>query len=517
MLPHWLQPDLSSSTLDLFRASYGVLLIAHLLSCLPHARRFFLSERWGGYGKSSPFVDALHNPQVMVVVLVAWFACGVLLVLGDFSPYPALVNLLLCRYYFLNMRWRGLLRGMGAPGFMTNWLASAAFALELTRHATPGLFPLALFVLQVDFALIMFMAGLYKFNSGYAGGEGMELGMVNPQWGRWWRLSRKMPPGHWFFAFNNHMAWAGELVAGVLMLIPATRFWGALFIFLSFIYIHANVRLAVLPFMVMLACVLFAEPAGPGGGLVEGLGRLAPPSRGGIGEWGHLPSVALEGFLWLYLASLPLVYSGLSWNLHRKKPLPRPLQRALDAWANSFGFILWRVFSADVTHFFVRIYRAAPGGERLLLTRWGDVTRVRYSHVAEAITVTCLFTTLKYYPNNPGLFRERLLRYARTVPTESGGLLIFECLAIEKLPSEFRFVPVTEFLVAPEAGRVEEHSLDQARSLGVPVAGSSVHESARPGSYAPASSQESEVRSQEPGVRKRRSVTPFVSSLTPAS
>jgi hypothetical protein len=487
MLPHWLQPDLSASSLDLFRAGYGVLLIAHLLTCLPHARRFFLSERWGGYGKSSPFVDALHNPPALLLVLAAWFACAVLLVLGAFSPYPALVNLLLCRYYFLHMRWRGLLRGMGAPGFMTNWLAAAVFILELTRPVAAELFPLALFVLQIDFALIMFMAGIYKLNSGYAGGEGMELGMVNPQWGRWWRLYRKMPPGHWFFAFNNHMAWAGEVVAGVLMLIPATRFWGALFIFLSFIYIHANVRLAVLPFMVMLACILFAEPAGPGATVMDALGRLAPSSRGAIGAWGYYPIVALEGFLWLYLAGLPLVYSGLSWNLYRKKPLPRLLQRVLDAWANCFGFILWRVFSADVTHFFVRIYSRGQDGERRLLTSWGDLTDVRYSHVAEAITVTCLFTTLKYFPNNPDLFRERLLRYARTVPHESGDSLVFECLTVEKSPSEFRFVPVTEFLVDPEAGAVEEHPLDPSRTLGVPVAGSPVHESVRPGSYAPAS------------------------------
>ena len=36
------------------------------------------------------------------------------------------------------------------------------------------------------------------------------------------------------------------------------------------------------------------------------------------------------------------------------------------------------------------------------------------------ICLTSLFTTLKYYPSNDAIFRERLLRYARTLPRAAG-------------------------------------------------------------------------------------------------
>ena len=44
-------PQLSASTQAFFRSAYGVLMIATLLQALPEARRFFVSERWGGYAK----------------------------------------------------------------------------------------------------------------------------------------------------------------------------------------------------------------------------------------------------------------------------------------------------------------------------------------------------------------------------------------------------------------------------------------------------------------------------------
>ena len=51
-----------------------------------------------------------------------------------------LVNLLLCRYCFIAMRWKGVRRGMGAPGFITYWIAACVFFLEygITYDPTGG-------------------------------------------------------------------------------------------------------------------------------------------------------------------------------------------------------------------------------------------------------------------------------------------------------------------------------------------------------------------------------------------
>jgi hypothetical protein len=96
-----------------------------------------------------------------------------------------------------------------------------------------------------------------------------------------------------------------------------------------------------------------------------------------------------------------------------------------------------------------------------------------------------LFTTLKYYPSNDQLFRERLLRYARTVPHAPGATLVFEYVSILKSQEAFRFLPVAEFLVDPIRGRVTERILDASVSVRDAHAASPLHEGARPGSYAP--------------------------------
>src|SRR5437870_4499973 len=93
-------PELSASTQAFIRSGYGLLMLATLLQAVPEARRFFLSERWGGYAKSSPDVDVVQNPVVMPAVLAIWMTTGAAIAAGWLSPWPALVNLVLCRYFF---------------------------------------------------------------------------------------------------------------------------------------------------------------------------------------------------------------------------------------------------------------------------------------------------------------------------------------------------------------------------------------------------------------------------------
>src|SRR5262245_23667968 len=102
-MPDAFFPELGASTEVLIRAAYGVLMAATLVQILPEARRFLVSERWGGYAKSSPDVDAIQNPIAMPVLLAVWMASVVALTVGWREPWPALVNLALCRYFFIHM------------------------------------------------------------------------------------------------------------------------------------------------------------------------------------------------------------------------------------------------------------------------------------------------------------------------------------------------------------------------------------------------------------------------------
>lgn len=489
----FLQPEISVSTQVFIRMAYGILLCGTLLQALPHWRRFFVSERWGGYAQSSRAVDFIQNPIVSSLVAVLWFTCAIFITLGWWSVWAALLNLVLCRYFFVQMRWKGVLRGMGAPGFMAYWLAAVVFALEYTSAFAPELRSLALLVAQVDFAFIMLSSGIYKLTAGYAHNHGMEGGMVNPQWGYWWWLYKKMPPRHPVFKFLNQMAWSLEVLAGVLMLIPPTRFIGCLLMLGSFAFIATHIRLALLCEMVVVCCLIFFHPGSYGDQFIS---LIVPASVTTVAPSFAMPAAVnavVAAFLWTYLVLLPLAHAGLFFNFYARKSLPKLLQRVLEAYTNFFGIIIWRVFSADHTNFFVRIYQrqrevtmADRQPSRTLVSRIGLRNgSLRYNHVAESIVVTTLFTTLKYYPSNNELFSERLLRYARTVERHTGFVLDFEYVTISKRDHGFEFVPVAEYAVDVEAGTITERLLDENFSVRAPLSISPVREGARPGSYVP--------------------------------
>src|SRR5687768_11379150 len=280
-------PQLSASTQAFVRSAYGVLMMATLLQALPEARRFFVSERWGGYAKSSRDVDEVQNPVVVTLLMAAWFAAVVMIILGWWSPWAALVNLALCRYFFIHMRWKGILRGMGAPGFMAYWMGLAVFLLEYTSRFAPDLRGVALLVLQIDLALIMLSAGVYKFTAGYPHNHGMELGLCNPMWGYWWRWYAARPPDSAAFWTMNQLAWGTEVVAAVLMLVPATRELGAILLILSFLFILTQIRLGFLCEMVVLSGLLFLAP---GGTLDGSIAAIMPAATAGVAT---APGVAI--------------------------------------------------------------------------------------------------------------------------------------------------------------------------------------------------------------------------------
>lgn len=462
-------PTLDPTVEPLLRAGYGVLLFATLVMTLPHARRFFVSERWGGYGQSLPEIDLVQNPRAISVVLAAWLTAAALIALGWWSPWPALLNLALCYYFFIRTRWKSLLRGMGAPGYLCYWLGMAVVWLELTRLYLPSVRPLALLVLQVDFAVIMLMAGFYKIASGYPRNNGMELGMVNPEWGYHWRRYLKMRPSHTLFWVLNQLAWFTEVFAGLLMLIPPTRPLGAALIALSFVFIATQIRLLLLCHMVIVACLLYvpgsSAPVLADGGGVESAARVA---------------------LTAYLALMLLAYGGLAFNMYAQRRLPELLQRALELYTNLFGMILWRVFSVDVVNFCVMIYRQPrAGGPRVLVSEYERFGVGRFNSVAEAIVITSVFTSLRYFADGTGIFEQRLRRYAATLPVEPDEVLVFEYLSIRK-GNTFELVPAAEFIFDPADRSITERILDPTAAVRGRVAGSPLHQGSRPGSYAPA-------------------------------
>jgi hypothetical protein len=290
------------------------------------------------------------------------------------------------------------------------------------------------------------------------------------------------------FRALNHLAYGTEIAAGLLLLFPPTAWIGALLIVISFAFIATQIRLGFLCEMVMLAAVLFVSPGSAVDEWLTGLAG-APAESGTPGPWWL--NAALTAALLGYVGLLPLAKAGQYYNLLARKSLPRLVQAALDGYTNAFGIIIWRVFSADHTNFFARIHHQdRASGRRRPWADFRDRAVIgRYGHVGEFICLVSLFTTLKYYPADSGLFVDRLLRYARTLPCPPGSELIFEYVGLRKDTGRFEEVVAAEYTVDPAAGTVVEHVVDPTVSVRSPGRASPVHEGQRPGSYAPAESR----------------------------
>lgn len=488
-LSRFLEPALSPTLQALFRSGYGALLTLTLLQLLPQGPRFLTTATHGGYLDPSPLRDALLRQGTWPLVFAAWLAAALALTAGVFTVPAALLNFGLCYWFFIHTRWSGILRGMGAPGFMSWWLGAAVLMLETATHYDPSgrLRPWVVLAFRVDFALIMLCAGLYKANAGYRSGDGMELGMVNPWWGYWWRWFSTWRGDHPMFRLFNLLAWLVQIGSALLMLFPPTREIGGMAIAISFAGIALQIRLGWLCEKVILATLLMH----PAGGLLDRLLAQALPAPAPVTPvavpW--LAEALLAGTI-AYLVLLPLSKLGQYANFYFQRRLPGPLQWALERWTNLWGIIIWRVFTVDVTCFHVDIEVRDPArGETRVYARPGRLdwfSRFRYLHVGEFICLASIFTTLKYHASNRALFEEKLVRYARTIPCQSGQMVRFLYRAIRKQDGRFEHVPVAELTVDPVRGSVEQVALDTSFSLNAAGSASPVHEGARPGTYAPA-------------------------------
>ncbi|MBV8582698.1 MAG: hypothetical protein JO241_01775 [Candidatus Eremiobacteraeota bacterium] len=492
MIEQFFHPQLSPSAETFLRICAGTLLFFQALATAPHARRFYTTERYGGYTDSTPLRDAILRPQIVVVLEMVWLASILAIVLGFALPVAAAINFALARYFYVRLRWHGILRGMGAPGHMNQWLSGLLLGLALADafDVTGALRAAVVFTFRLDFALIMIVAGIYKVTAGYPRNEGMERGMVNPYWGFWWAMYKRVHPRSSIFAACNHLAYLTEIGAGVMMLIPPLAVWGALALALSFVFIAANIRLTFLAEVVAVCCLLFVSPGDVFDRLLTAWLHAAPATPA-ASQAGMLVAGALATMLYVYAAALPLAYAAMCYNFYARKRLWEPLQVVVDWWQRTFGLILWRVFTIDVTNFYVLVYgEDRTSGKRRLISdiRPFDIWRgARYSHVAEFICLASVFTTLKYFPHDPALFQKRLRRYAGSLRLEPNEIVLFEYIAIIKTET-YDFTPVREFRYDPQTSSVSETVLVPEYEVRSGASTSPVHAGAAVGTYAPRAS-----------------------------
>ncbi|GAC1401724.1 MAG: hypothetical protein NVSMB64_00360 [Candidatus Velthaea sp.] len=481
--------DLAPEAQTAFRILYALLLLAQLLLTLPQWRRFFTSERHGGYVVSSAWTDRVHSPPVVAAAMGLWIAAGLCLLFDWNTLAAAAVNAVIGRYLFVTMRWRSILRGMGAPGHMNMWIGTVILLLELSRVIdTNGIFRATVVSgARVDFALIIISAGIYKIAAGYARNDGFQRGLVNPWWGFFSTHLRKLPEDHIGFRLLNHLGYLSEVVGGTLFLVPGLAVYAAFAFGASFIVLGALIRLGFLAEMIAACAFLYVQAGDPVARLLSR--TFAAPAGVPVDPTRGLITTGLCLAVGLYVLLLPPAYAGMSANFYGRRRLPPVLQTALDRWVMLWGLMLWRVFTRDLIEFHVGI--SVVQSDRTERAYWGMrpfeiKSGFRYMHVGEFICLASIFTTLKYYPADRKLFEERLLRYARTVPAAAGEHIAFDYYFIVAEGRRFRDVHAARFMVDPVAGIVAETTIDPRYDIRTAASGSPVRAGTRPGTYAPA-------------------------------
>jgi hypothetical protein len=479
--------SLSAGTEALVRAGYGAFLTLQLLATIPSARRFFCSERHAGYVESSPVTDRWHRPSVIAAVFALWLLAALGILFGVALLPAALVNFALARYFYVHLRWKSILRGMGAPGHMNHWLGALILFLALARSLDSNLLrAMTVVTFRADFAAIMIAAGIYKIAAGYARGDGFERGLVNPWWGFYASRLRNVPARNALFAILDHAGYASEIACGAGFLIPPIAPYAAAFLGLSFLIIGLNIRLTWLAEMVAVGCAFMIPAHNPVDAALTRFAPLGPAPPAAAPAFASQIAVALAVLLGVYLAALPAAYAGMMWNFYAKRRLRPRLQRALELWTAMCGLILWRVFTADIINFFVGIEVRDGAGRVSYFSPWSARRSLRFRHVGEFICLASIFTTLKYYPHDPELFRRRLLRYANTVPVPPGASILFRYTRITKGGRRFAYREVAEFVVDTAAQTVSLLLLDPGFDPRATDERSPIVSAAKPGSYAPA-------------------------------
>jgi hypothetical protein len=482
----WPLAQFPAGAQTLLRTLYGVVLALQLVHTLFVAHRFFASERHGGYMFASRWTDRFLRPGVVRVITIAWLLSAIAVAADRGALVAAALNFAFARFFFVELRWRGILRGMGAPGQMNHWLAGLILLLEISRHWDVGGILRAVVVVayRLDFAFIMFAAGIYKATAGYLRNSGAQAGMVNPLWGWWCRPLSRLAPNHVAFRAFNVMAVVAEVVCAIAFLIPSISAYAAILFALGFLAVGALVRLTFLAEMVALSCILYFTPSDVFGAHLTGV--ITVPTATGAAA---VLVTSLSLLVGIYAAIIPFAYAGMWYNFYARRRLPEPIQRALDWWTRACSLILWRVFTADLTNFVIEIEsrNVFTGDSRPIVpsTRLGFLAQARRLHVGESITLASLFTTRRYYPANDALFTKRISVYARSLDLGPGEVAVFRFIDVNRDTQRWIFRLVSEFIVDPTAGTVREERVDPTFDVSRPAPDSPIHAAAAPGSYAP--------------------------------
>ena len=393
------------------------------------------------------------------IIFIVW-PILLICILFDFYRLPSSL-LLACiyRYFFIDTRWSSLLRGGGAPGYMTYYslliilVYETSFILPESNQVWAG------FLIKIDFGVIILCSGLYKSLTGYLKSDGMEYGLANPFWSYFYSYFAKLNPKNLFFKVQNVSACLLQIIAGFcICLSPIYNFLGYLggiIVILSFIYLLPLIRLGRLSAIMMSIGILFLPNINFS--FLE-ISKNVIQTRDYIDN--NLLNGLFKAIFLIYIPLLSVIKITQYLNLFKNIYWPFSTNIFISKVANFLPIIVWRVFTPDVTNFYIMIrfrnkiskctHSYVDKSTYNYFPLHSFSTKFRYLHVMESIVITTIFNSLRYFHNNLKLFNERLLNYSKTLPNHLDNIITYDYMLIEKSSTNFNYTHLKSFIVDTE-------------------------------------------------------------------
>jgi hypothetical protein len=445
----------------------GALNVWFLVLFLPNSRRYFSTASESGYihlSKDNVGTFLLFLTQKRgKISLWFWIAASICTFSQKFTLVASVFLLAICHYYFIFHRYSGVGRGIGAPGYFITWANFTNFAYILIETFYPSSLDLLSKLLLVELGFIFLVSGIYKITAGYISGQGMNIGLNNPQWAYFPNLFQKLTEHSFITKLLNYISVYGEILGGVLLISIKFQMVGAIIIAFMFLGVSLLVRLGNLCSIIIVTV-------------------LAPNFivSSGLSEGAHLGASFTNFFLLSCLILSLAIYIAINLNFYFRLRFPKKVQSGINFLVRLLGTSMWRVFTADITSIYIEIYEISDGIKRQIST-WDRWKPSRFRFVGEAIAVTSIFTLLKYTQDR-SLFESRILDYSRTLDTVNNEIY-FDYFHIEEIGGQISRRSVCTYRVSKDTGQVFEKKNDSQFDFSSQIQKSKLYKTNSYGNY----------------------------------
>jgi hypothetical protein len=272
-------------------------------------------------------------------------------------------------------------------------------------------------ILAIEIAIMLLTAGMYKIILGYNGSSGLEFALVNPTWSRFAFFFKKLNPSNFIFKTSNFLGPVSELLCGLLFLFPQSHTFAALFLIAIFSYVFLLLRVSILAPLMISSALLYLPPIDFHFPVFTNQLSMSPSEA--------LIVIIQTAFI-IYIVCLIATTLYTLYN----KPIPKILQ----CFSRYRPFFIWSVFTAAVTHFFVKIEKNSSLDGKAI-----------HHHDA-----SLLLEIVKAADS------DKLIRYAKSIQAQSHSEIVFTLMHIMKTEDSFLYLPRCSITVDVDNGMLTD-------------------------------------------------------------